>query len=86
MPDGIVSPLKADDALSSIGQPVDDFSFAFVAPLSADDHYVLSHKTSFAAVPRSTFANKNSRCTSMTTGARLSNIMRLGAQTQRPSR
>jgi hypothetical protein len=34
----VVPPLKAHDALCAFSQPVDQFAFAFVAPLSANDY------------------------------------------------
>ena len=40
---GVVPALEADDALRVFGQPVDDFSLAFVTPLGADDDDVLAH-------------------------------------------
>jgi hypothetical protein len=35
-----VSALKADDTASAFGQPINQFAFAFVAPLGAYDNYV----------------------------------------------
>ena len=40
---GIVSALETDHALRVIGQPVDHLALAFVTPLGADHHHVLSH-------------------------------------------
>jgi hypothetical protein len=40
---GIVPPLVADDGLRVIREPIDDLSFAFIAPLGADDYNVLGH-------------------------------------------
>jgi hypothetical protein len=40
---GVVAALEAHDALSVLGQPVDDLALAFIAPLGADDHDVLAH-------------------------------------------
>ena len=37
---GIVSALKTDHHIGAFRKPVDNFSFSFVAPLRADDHYV----------------------------------------------
>jgi hypothetical protein len=34
----VMTPLEANDCLRMIGQPVNDFAFPFVTPLSAD-HY-----------------------------------------------
>src|SRR5215211_5694578 len=39
----VVSALETHDALGMIGQPVDDLAFTFIAPLRADDDYVLAH-------------------------------------------
>ncbi len=39
---GIVTALKAHDAVRVVCQPVDDLAFAFIAPLRADDDYVLA--------------------------------------------
>ena len=35
---GVMPTLKTHHALRVIGQPVDNFAFAFVTPLRADDH------------------------------------------------
>ena len=39
----IVAALKTHHASGLFGQPVHDFAFAFIAPLRADDDYVLCH-------------------------------------------
>ena len=39
---GVMAALKADHALRVLGQPVDDFALAFIAPLRADDDDVLA--------------------------------------------
>ena len=41
---GIVTTIKADNASDLFGQPVNDLSLAFVAPLSADNNYILGHE------------------------------------------
>ena len=41
---GVMAALKADHALRVLGQPVDDFALAFIAPLRADDDDVLAHR------------------------------------------
>jgi len=40
---GVMAALETDDARCMIGQPVDDLTFAFIAPLGADDNDVLCH-------------------------------------------
>jgi hypothetical protein len=37
---GIVATLKADDDISLVGKKIDDFTFAFITPLGADDRDV----------------------------------------------
>src|SRR3546814_19782553 len=39
----VVASLEPHDALRRLGQPVDDLAFSLVAPLGADDYYVLAH-------------------------------------------
>ena len=52
----IVPTLKAHDALSMIGQPVNDFSLAFIAPLGTDYNYVFCN---FSLCHHSTYILKN---------------------------
>ena len=40
---GIVTALEAYDALRVVGQPVNDLALAFVTPLGANHHDILSH-------------------------------------------
>src|ERR1019366_4958545 len=44
---GVMATLKTYHALRMIGQPIDDLALAFITPLSADYHYVLSHYKTF---------------------------------------
>src|SRR5207302_8337588 len=44
---GIVAALEAHDDVGLLGQPIDDFAFALVAPLGTDHHDV-RHETSFS--------------------------------------
>ena len=39
----IVTTLKAHYALGVVGEPIDDFAFAFIAPLRADNNYVFCY-------------------------------------------
>ncbi len=40
---GVMAALETNDAGRMVGQPVDDFALAFIAPLGADDDDVLCH-------------------------------------------
>jgi hypothetical protein len=40
-----VSALKADNTVRLVRQQIDDFAFAFITPLGADNNYVFSHLT-----------------------------------------
>src|SRR5262249_4323086 len=40
---GVVPALEAHHTLGVVGEPVDDLALALVAPLGADDDYVLTH-------------------------------------------
>jgi hypothetical protein len=46
---GIVTTLETYHALGMVGQPVNDFSFTFIAPLGADDYNVFAHNDNFRA-------------------------------------
>ena len=48
---GIVAALEADDDVGLLGQPVDDFSLAFVPPLGAD-HDNVGHEPPFPVTAR----------------------------------
>ena len=48
---GIVAALKAHHRLHLIGQQIDDFALALVAPLQADHHQVLTHCAPSTAMP-----------------------------------
>jgi hypothetical protein len=39
-----VTALEAHHALRVIGQPIDDFAFAFIAPLGTNNYYIFCHK------------------------------------------
>ena len=49
---GIVSALETRHRGSAIGQQVDDFAFALIAPLGADDDDEFTHMKSMAQKPR----------------------------------
>ena len=40
---GVVAALKAHHGAGLVGQQVDDFAFALVTPLGAEDYYVFAH-------------------------------------------
>jgi hypothetical protein len=40
---GVVTALEAHYGTGLVGQQIDDFAFAFVAPLGAQDYYVFTH-------------------------------------------
>ncbi len=44
---GVMAALETHHALRMIGQPIDYLALAFITPLSADHHYILSHYRTF---------------------------------------
>ncbi|GHD21575.1 hypothetical protein GCM10007052_32530 [Halioglobus japonicus] len=46
----IVATLEAHYSASLVGEKIDDFTFALVAPLGAENYYVFAHGVAFSAV------------------------------------